>query len=345
MDALVASRAPLWSVERVDEQDVGRQLRLIGPGAWAIFALYAIVAFALTYLFERPTRSPAADIGALAAFLSAGLLIVSPSRTPLPRWRVVGVLLLALAGVVMLTMREPFQGDLPDHAAWYQGAANFLLFGLALRTRVLSAWIGEALMIGFACTWSTMVTRSPLYGIAISYGQPISLAAGTIFALALHRTARRIIDFRTAERHRAGREVREAAESAAEERELHIVRELAEPTLRNIAAGGKPDRNDAKTLEAELRDLIRGRSLAIEPLSTALRSARRRGVDIIVLDDSVDLGLSPKGLKDAVAWCATVLGTIDSGSITIRLAGTSTGGILTVVNEHEARHERLISGS
>ncbi|MFZ2963207.1 MAG: hypothetical protein WA006_00800 [Rhodoglobus sp.] len=340
----MALRGPWWSVERVDEQDVGRQLRLIGPGAWAMFALYAVVILALTYLFERPTRAPVADIVVIVALLGAGLLIVSPSRTPLPGWRVAVVLLLSLGAVVVLTVREPFEGNLPDHAAWYQGAANFLFFGLALRARVVSAWIGESLMLGFVCTWSDFVSGSPLYGVAMSYGQPISLAAGTVFALALLQTARRIVDYRAAERLRAGREAGEAAESAAEESELQIVRQLAVPTLKRIASGEKPDPVDAKTLEAALRDHIRGRSLAIEPLNAALRSARRRGVDIIVLDDSLDLGLSKEDLREAVAWCASVLETIDSGSITIRLAASPAGAILTVVDEYETRHERLISG-
>ena len=333
-----------WSVDRVDEQDIGRQLRLIGPGAWAIFALYGAVIIALTYVFERPTRSAATDIVAIMTLLAAALLIVSPSRTPLPTLRVVAVLVLTLTAVMVLTVREPFQGDLPDSAAWYQAAANFLFFGLALRARVVSAWIGEALMIAFVCLWSTIVSGSPLYGISISYGQPISLAAGTVFAVALHQTARRITEFRTAERQRAALEAREAAQNAAVESELRIVRALAEPTLQQIAAGEKPHQEDVKTLEAALRDLIRGRSLAIEPLNTALREARRRGVDIVVLDDSLDLGLSKEDLEDAAAWCAAVLEPIESGPITIRVAGAPAGVLLTIVNKSETRHERLIRG-
>jgi fructose-1,6-bisphosphatase/inositol monophosphatase family enzyme len=335
--------SPWWSVDRVGEQDIGRQLRLIGSGAWAMFALYGAVIVALTYVFDRPTRSAVTDIVAIVTLLAGALLIVSPSRTPLPAWRVVAVLVLALTAVTVLTVREPFHGDLPDSAAWYQAAANFLFFGLALRSRVVSAWIGEALMIGFVCGWSTIVSGSPIYGISISYGQPISLAAGTVFAVALHQTARRINEFRTAERERAAREAREAAQSAAVEDELRIVRELAGPTLQQIAAGEKPDQEDAKALEAALRDLIRGRSLAIEPLNTALWEARHRGVDIVVLDDSADLGLSTEGLRKAAARCAQILTTVSTGSITIRLASAPPGGILTVVNEHDVRHEWLIA--
>jgi len=277
---------------------------------------------------------------AIATLLAAALLIVSPSRTSIPIWRVVGVLALALAAVVVLTLREPIQSALPEQAAWYQAAANFLFFGLALRGRVVAAWIGEALMIAFVCAWSVAVTGSALYGIAMSYGQPISLVAGTIFAIALHRTARRIVEFRTAQQHRAALEASEAAESAAAESERRIVRELAEPTLRLIAAGQNPDKEDARTLEAALRDLIRGRSLAIEPLTTALRDARRRGVDVVVLDDSA--GADATTVAAAAAWCAAVLDTIDSGAITVRLADTPRGGLVTIVSDVETRLERLL---
>lgn len=332
-----------WSVDRVGEQDIGRQLRLIGSGAWAIFALYGAVIVALTYVFDRPTRSAVTDIVAIMTLLAAALLIVSPSRTPLPTWRVAAVLVLTLTAVMVLTVREPFNDDLRDSAAWYQAAANFLFFGLALRARVVSAWIGEVLMIAFVCLWSTIISGSPLYGISISYGQPISLAAGTVFAVALHQTARRINEFRTAEAQRAALEAREAAQNAAVEGQLRVVRELAGPTLLQIAGGKKPDQEDARTLEAALRDLIRGRALAIEPLSTALREARRRGVDIVVLDDSVDLELSTDGLRKAVAGCAQLLTTVNTGSITIRLASAPSGGILTVVNEDEVSQEWLIA--
>jgi len=336
------AREPWWSERRVDEQDIGRQLRLIGPGAWAIFALYGAVIVALTYVFERANRSPVTDVVAIVALLAGALLIVSPSRTRIPIWRVVGVLALALTAVTTLTLREPILSSLPDQAAWYQAAANFLFFGLALRGRVAAAWIGEALMIALVCVWSTEATGSPLYGIAMSYGQPISLVAGTIFAVALHRTASRIVEFRTAQQHRAALEAGEAAENAAAESERRIVRELAEPTLRSIAAGENPDKEGARTLEAALRDLIRGRSLAIEPLTTALREARRRGVDVVVLDDSTGAGVTTQALADAAAWCAAVLDAIDSGSITIRLADTPRGELVTIVSDLEIRHERLL---
>lgn len=338
-------RKPWWSVHRVDEQDMGRQLRLIGPGAWTIFALYGAVIIALTYVFERPNRSAATDVVAIAILLAAALLIVSPSPTRIPIWRVVGVLSLALTAVALLTVREPIQSNLPDQAAWYQAAANFLFFGLALRGRVAAAWIGETLMIAFVCAWSTAATGSPLYGIAMSYGQPISLVAGTIFAIALHTTARRIVEFRTAQRHRAALEAGEAAENAAAESERRKVRELAEPTLRLIAAGRNPDKEDARTLEAALRDLIRGRSLAIEPLNTALREARRRGVDVVVLDDSSGASATDQVLARAAAWCATILETIHSGTSTIRLADTPRGGLVTIVSDPETRHERLLTAN
>jgi hypothetical protein len=51
--------------------------------------------------------------------------------------------------------------------------------------------------------------------------------------------------------------------------------------------------------------------------------------------------MTPEALADAAAWCATVLDTIDSGTLTIRLADTPRGALVTIVNDLQTPHERL----
>ncbi len=338
-------RASWLSVQRVDDNDVGRQLGFLGFGAWALLGLYIVVVLALAGLFGGPgTWTPLGAV-AVAVLLLAAALLASPSVTPLPRWRTAVVVLAVLAVVAVITWQQPFHDHQPYYVAWELGCGNFLLFGLALRQRVAVAWLGEIGMIGLVCLWSTLVTGGPLYGLGYSYGQAISLIAGTIFAVALHRAAQRIIDFRAAERQRAAAEARESADGAARETELQLVRELAEPMLRQIVGGEEPDRASALSLEAALRDLIRGRSLAIEPLAGALHRARQRGIDVLLLDDLPDASLPPEELRRAVAWCATRLNGVKSGPVTIRLAASAAGPIVSVVDGSGRRQERELSAS
>jgi hypothetical protein len=122
-----------------------------------------------------------------------------------------------------------------------------------------------------------------------------------------------------AERERAGNDGREAETSGVQDAELQLVRDLAEPTLRQIVAGAASDRDGVRTLEAALRDLIRGRSLLIEPLVSALRSARAGGVDIVVLDDLGEHRLSSDDLTRSARWCAAQILRDSASSIMLRI--------------------------
>jgi len=167
----------------------------------------------------------------------------------------------------------------------------------------------------------------------MSYGQPVTLIACTAFAIGLYRTAARIRDFRDAERERATRTAEEAAADQEIESTLQVIRELAEPTLTEIAHGGKPVRTTVRSLEAALRDEIRGRSIAIEPLVTSLRSVRERGVDVILLDDLADHEVSPEVLDRAARWCADIITTSTASSLTVRIAISNTRPTVTISND------------
>jgi hypothetical protein len=285
-----------------------------------MLALYGAVTVSLAALFGQPTISTPSGAAVVIALLAGGLLLVSPSPTPLSPWRAVVVVVIVIGAVVAITAQQPFHDRPPGEAAWELGSSNFLLFALALRGRLLLAWIGELAMITAVGVWSVVVTGSPLYGVSFTYGQPVSLIAGTVFAIALHRTARRIIEFRIAEQQRATAEARDAETSGSQDAELHLVRTLAEPTLRSIGALQAPERAGVRTLEAALRDLIRGRTLAVEPLVSVLRSARERGIDIIVLDDLGESRLPEGELSRALEWCARLIADCPASSITIRIA-------------------------
>ena len=85
--------------------------------------------------------------------------------------------------------------------------------------------------------------------------------------------------------------------------------------------GGESDRWERRQRLDKQRVLFIGaRSLAAEPLVGALQSARRNGIDIVVLDDLGDIRPSTEGLARAIEWCANLISGERASSITIRIA-------------------------
>jgi hypothetical protein len=316
--------------QSVPDDDLGRTLGLVAPGVWLLFALYvAVFGYQAVVLGGAPMATPLGVL-ALALNFAGAALFAFPSRTPLPWWRTLTIIAIIVATVILITWQQPFHDRPPDYVAWELGANNLLMFCLTIRGRVAAAWIAEGMSILLVCVWSFTVSGSPLYGLGMSYGQPVTLLACTAFAIGLRRTSARIRDFRQAEHERATRESREATQDEDMESALQIIRELAQPTLKQIADGGEPNRSAVRSLEAALRDQIRGRSLTIEPLVTSLRAVRDRGVDVTVLDDLVETIVPQDELARAARWCAHLLIATPASSFTIRAVLSNNHPTVTV---------------
>jgi hypothetical protein len=88
---------------------------------------------------------------------------------------------------------------------------------------------------------------------------------------------------------------------------------------RPIASGdvSSAQRQEHRLLEAVLRDEIRGARLTVEPLASAVRAARARGIDVVLLDDADEVTLAWSDLE----WASDVIADIDRDRITVRLSG------------------------
>ncbi len=313
-------------------RDIGEYLGLVGPWAWMLFALYSVVYVLIAIVEGLPHAGVAVTAGSLLCVLTAALLIASPSPTPLPPVRLVPIALLCVATVVIMFAELPVDIDSQPLESWQLGAVNFVLFVLELRGRIVSAWVLMAVVVAIGAGWSVLHTGDPWLGLKVTYGQAVSLAAGTIFAIGLQRTARQIFAQQDAERARAAEEAALSAGDAHRAAELAEVRALAEPLLQRIADGERPDRREAVTLEAALRDRIRGRALAIEPLTGALRRARERGADVLLLDDLGDAVLPEERAQEVAAWCATRLDAITGPRATIRIAAAEGAALVSIAD-------------
>ncbi|WP_309710860.1 hypothetical protein [Pseudolysinimonas sp.] len=301
--------------------DIGRLLGLTGPGAWVLAGLYCVTYLTLAAWAGGPPMQTLEGKVALALILVTAILLVLPWRYPLPGPLVGWALgVVGFSTVAICWHLSP--SGWPGWSSWNFGADTFLMFMLALRGRFWWGAIGLVLMSLLTIHWTLTTTGDWWHGFDLTYRQLATYFAGGFFALWLRRTARQIAEFQETEQRRIAAE--QARDSTADERrrQLERVRLLAGPALAQIADGGGSValRPEHGLLEAELRDQIRGRSLAAGPLPAALREARSRGIEIALLDDLREEPPPVELLEPAIAWAATLIAKLRAGSATIRLA-------------------------
>jgi hypothetical protein len=313
-------------------RDVGRFLGIVGPWAWALFGLYTAVFALIAVVVGVPRVGLPVTAASLALILAAAFLVASPSPTPMRLPRLLAIAGLCVAGVAVMLLDLPTQLGYESLATWPLVAVNFLLFVIELRARIAEAWLLLAVIVVMVATWSLVRTGDPWLGLQLTYGQAVSLAAGTIFAIGLRRTVRQIFAQQDAERARAGVEAARRVGDAHRAAELADVRAIAGPLLRRIARGEAVDRREALSLEAALRDRIRGRGLAVEPLVSALARARDRDIDALLLDDLGDSGLGEEQAVAVARWCALRLDRMSGPRVTIRLAPGPRGAVVSIAD-------------
>lgn len=310
--------------------DVARLLGATGPGAWALAALYGVTYVVIAFWSGGEyTRTPLGLTG-LALMIAAAVVLVLPQLSPLPHLAAAGVVVASVIAVAAgLWQLEPegWRG----WVTWYIGATSYLSFTLALRGRF---WWGAAQQLALAVVavhWTGVTAGDPLRGLELVSHQLILFGAGAFFAIWLRRTADRIAAFQET---RLRRESAESARSAADEeraRELRGIRESAGAALNRIATGAVTDeeRREHLLLEAELRDRIRGRGLALPPLAAAAREARRRGAVVALLDDLRSDAPSTARMREAIDWAAERVARSGGTDVTVRLTRAAGEPVVT----------------
>jgi hypothetical protein len=310
--------------------DVARLLGATGPGAWVLAGLYGVTYIVISFWVDPEYTGTPLGLSALAGMLGAAVLLVLPQLSPLPH--------IAAAAVVVVSAFATAAGLwqlAPDEwrgwVTWYIGASSYLAFTLALRGRF---WWGVGVLVAVtavAMLWTGTTIGDPLAGIGLTYAQLILFGAGSFFALWLRRTADRIAAFQET---RLRRESADGARTATEQEraaEIRGIRTSAGRALARIAAGTVDDdeRRDHLVLEAELRDRIRGRALAVAPLTDAARDARRRGVVVALLDDLRTEAPSADRMREALEWAAQRVAGSAVTDVTVRLTRADGDAVLT----------------
>ena len=201
-------------------------------------------------------------------------------------------------------------------ATWYVTSGATILAIAAVRQRRLWAWLGITVLTFELYSWGG-VTALFVSGLG---GAIALVAASHAISVGLESSERKRVEF--LEKAKATQAASAADSAIRQERSKRIAATLegALPMLEKIATGNftSEDQREATILEAELRDEIRGRLLINSKLRTAVRAARSRGVEVVVLDEGGFVAISEPERNSLRDRLANELDQIKSGRVTIR---------------------------
>lgn len=261
---------------------------------------------------------PNLAIGFIIGYLALSLIsIVFYKGFKIPTW--LALLNLAFTAITpfifsqMIIVNEP-----ASYATWYVVGLATLMGITSFRGHVIIGWLG----------FFVIASQTIAFG-----GVGTLLNAGVVGALLMvfagHASGYAIVtaDKQAQEAIEAQRNFeveatkRSTARKVRQERIQQTLRK-AEPLLTQIVESNGELSSDqaeqARFLEAELRDLIRGRGLINERVSEAVNQARLRGVKVELLDEG-GLENVDKGEREAILnRVIEALNSVVDGKITIR---------------------------
>lgn len=302
-------------------RDVRALLGMNTRAAWLLAAFYLCSEAALAFSSAQHVHHLWPICVALAIAVAATVALLKVRPDPLPAFTTIALVSSMPASTAMTLFNLPVP---PVSVAqmWVFGACTVTATFMCVRGRTGAAWAGLLSMIAVAMAWTATAGQGLAHGIAISAINLGPLAMSTFFAYTLRPAARTIFQLREESTRQAGSEA--AAAAALDERRAQTQRldRMVRPILQTIAGPAPLDaalRNDCRLVEAHLRDTLRAPRLAAEPVTTAAQSARRRGVDVILVDDHGLDHMNPSAHHHLLSTIATELARTDAGSAHIRI--------------------------
>ena len=250
----------------------------------------------------------------LLALIPSG--IVRGSRE-LPIWQTwLNAVICAVIPIAINSNLDPMH--LGDYATWYVLGIGTILGITAVRGRRLFAWVGFVILVAEIAVWGGV-------GSLASTGLPGVLS----LVITGHAVSKGVESAVKAARELNLRAAALAAETAAVETAGRVRARLLEKTLRSAlpslsliaALGGdlnESQRKEALLLEAGLRDEIRGAALLNDQMRAAISQARKRGVEVLVLDEGGLDGLAETEISGLLAKAAESIEGVCEGRLTIR---------------------------
>ena len=330
-DAAAQSKAASW------ERSLSASME--SAGARAIAAGLVLVHFILL-VYECAVHSywhwPPAALSFIALLLPAVLLLKTWPDALLPRW-VAKSTVIVIAAVNFLVLPQIITTGWPGYASWCTGAGNDLSCGLLMRGRPVYAWAGSAATTLAIIYW-VFSTGRPLFMI-FTYMLAHYFTLASWHGVA-HLSTRATTQIAATQRETARLQAQQRAHEEAHRimtSRMASVRQRVTPLLTQVADGTAPTPelcSQAYLLEAELRDEIRAPFFTGTSIITSAQAARRRGTEVILLDDSGDnTTIDDRTRANAVNYVTNFLDLTQSNRVVIRLNPARRPTLLTIVTD------------
>jgi hypothetical protein len=338
-----SSMRPGGSASIPASTDVSRLLGIGKAGAPFLLALFVLgnLTFMLTTL-DR-VASPWPCIIAALIVSAAAVPIIVPHSDPFPLAWSLGVLV-AVAGSTALVSWQLASTGSPGREAWHFGANTWLLFFVTMRGRPVLGWVGFAVMLGITAWWAADVGRGPLAAAGLLETHAGILLVGTLFRGALRRASRRINSLNARSLELAAAAASSDAEQDIRRQRVAELAEVATPLLAKIARSSHVlpgERIEYLLAEATLRDSVRARSLHLPEIAAATAQARRRGVEVTLLDDRGGGLPNPVAMRRLTDRITESLRNVDRGRLTVRLTPVGRETAVSIVVESEGLTRRV----
>ena len=315
---------------------------LNGAGTQVLLWGYVATIGALAVWSLPDVDNPWPTVAGIAVLLGVGALLSLDRHEPLllSSAIIVAVSWTVVAAVISWHLLAP-----GGHAQWYFGAGAVSLFLVSLRGRLLVAWLGFAAMSAVILIWSATTAVGIVTGILLVGKQLPILLVGVLFTVGLRRATKTITRLTDETEIRAAAEAADRASADARAARLAELDAVATPLLQRLVDGRaltESDRVDFAVAEAALRDGMRARSLAVPAVVDAAARARRRGAQVVLLDDRYPSPPDADTFETVVETIVAALDAADGGRVVARLLPEGRDDIATVLRETAEGRDHVV---
>lgn len=294
-----------------------KQLKII---AIVLIMLYGLNHWVLGLSWLASYRSQQTPIIAFGLYLVALVVALVNDQARLNLWRTVVVWVSAMAIPELVLVAMPPEDRMPygSYQTWFVGGVSTIFAILMARGRPVFAGAGLVSLWVMVIVWGgpQTITTTGLIGALLV------VAAAYAIGVALENNRKVTSEYLSQATATATRTAQLMARR--NQRKAMIQRTLFEaaPLLQAVVSTkGKltpAGRAEAELVEARLRDEIRARSLLDDGVRVEVREARKRGVEVTILDEAGLDGLDPQELDSIRESIAKAIRATQSGKIAVR---------------------------
>lgn len=276
--------------------------------------LHAGLGFASLDGYKDPILATTAIVIYIVAIIASMIFYRGPNLPVLQA--ILNLVVAALVPLMTNANLNPRTADM--YSTWYVIGIATLMATTAVRQQKFIAWVGTAILVIQVISWAGLIAgiQAGLIGalMLVFSGHTISVGLRNAYRdtmaftkLALDAQTEKVVNV-------AASEERRARLDSALRGALPMLNEIKN----NHGKLNEDQKQEARLLEASLRDEIRGRGLMTKEIRDAVKSARLRGIEVVLLDEGGLDQISVGHRGEILSQVATAISKVKEGRITLR---------------------------